>query len=42
MEGSWAVLGYLLFNYWMPIPLAAIFYPKLRFGAKQAQERKVR
>jgi uncharacterized protein (TIRG00374 family) len=36
------VLGYWLFNYWMPIPLTTIFYPKLRFGAKQARERKVR
>jgi uncharacterized protein (TIRG00374 family) len=36
------VLGYRLFNYWMPILLAAIFYPTLRFGAKQARERKVR
>jgi uncharacterized membrane protein YbhN (UPF0104 family) len=30
------VLGYRLFNYWMPIPLAAIFHPTLRWGAKKA------
>jgi uncharacterized protein (TIRG00374 family) len=36
------VLGYRLFNYWMPIPLAAIFYPTLRLGAKKARAHKVR
>ncbi|HSK84543.1 MAG TPA: hypothetical protein VK902_14280 [Rubrobacter sp.] len=36
------VLGYHLFNYWMPILLAAIFYPTLRFGAKKARARKLR
>jgi glycosyltransferase 2 family protein len=25
------VLGYRLFNFWLPIPLAALFYPTLRF-----------
>ena len=25
-----AVLGYRLFNFWLPIPLAAVFYPTLR------------
>jgi uncharacterized protein (TIRG00374 family) len=24
------VLGYRLFNFWLPIPLSAIFYPSLR------------
>ena len=24
------ILGYRLFNFWMPIPLAAVFYPTLR------------
>jgi glycosyltransferase 2 family protein len=36
------VLGYRLFNYWMPILLAAIFYPTLRFGAENARARKLR
>lgn len=27
------ILGYRLFNFWMPIPLAAIFYPTLRAKA---------
>lgn len=36
------VLGYRLFNYWMPIVLAAIFYPTLRLGEKKARARKVR
>jgi uncharacterized protein (TIRG00374 family) len=35
------VLGYRLFNYWLPIVLAAIFYPTLRLGAKKTQTRKV-
>jgi uncharacterized membrane protein YbhN (UPF0104 family) len=36
------VLGYRLFNYWVPILLAAIFYPTLRLGAKNIRARKVR
>ena len=36
------VLGYRLFNYWMPILLALIFYPTLRLGAKNVRARKVR
>ena len=36
------VLGYRLFNYWMPLLLAVIFYPTLRLGAKSARARKVR
>jgi glycosyltransferase 2 family protein len=35
------VLGYRLFNYWLPIMLAAIFYPTLRLGAKKTRARKV-
>ncbi len=27
------VLGYRLFNFWLPIPLAVLLYPTLRFGA---------
>ncbi|HEX2729662.1 MAG TPA: lysylphosphatidylglycerol synthase transmembrane domain-containing protein [Rubrobacteraceae bacterium] len=30
-EAAIPVLGYRLFNFWLPIPLAAIFYPTLRF-----------
>lgn len=29
-EAAIPVLGYRLFNFWMPIPLAAVFYPTLR------------
>ena len=33
------VLGYRLFNFWLPIPLAAILYPTLHVGsAKYARE----
>ena len=32
-EAAIHILGYRLFNLWLPIPLAAIFYPTLRFGA---------
>ncbi len=35
------VLGYRLLNYWMPIPLAVIFYPTLRLGAKRIRARRV-
>jgi uncharacterized protein (TIRG00374 family) len=35
------VLGYRLFNFWLPIVLAAIFYPTLRLGAKKTRARKV-
>jgi glycosyltransferase 2 family protein len=28
------VLGYRLFNFWLPIPLAVLLYPTLRFGAR--------
>lgn len=36
------VLSYRLFNYWMPILLAIIFYPTLRLGANNARARKAR
>jgi uncharacterized protein (TIRG00374 family) len=29
-ESAMPILGYRLFNFWLPIPLAAIFYPTLR------------
>jgi glycosyltransferase 2 family protein len=29
-EAATPILGYRLFNFWLPIPLAAVFYPKLR------------
>lgn len=29
-EAAIPVLGYRLFNFWLPIPLAAVFYPTLR------------
>ena len=32
-EAAVPILGYRLFNFWLPIPLAAIFYPTLRLGA---------
>jgi glycosyltransferase 2 family protein len=32
-EAAVPILGYRLFNFWLPIPLAAIFYPTIRFGA---------
>ena len=34
-----AVLGYRLFNFWLPIPLAAIFYPTLQWGFKRRKRR---
>jgi uncharacterized protein (TIRG00374 family) len=32
-DAAIAVLGYRLFNFWLPIPLAVLLYPTLRFGA---------
>jgi uncharacterized protein (TIRG00374 family) len=29
------VLGYRLFNFWLPIPLAVLLYPTLSFGARR-------
>jgi uncharacterized protein (TIRG00374 family) len=38
-EAAIPILGYRLFNFWLPIPLAAIFYPTLRLGAGRAARR---
>ncbi len=32
-ESAIPVLGYRLFNYWLPIPLALILYPTLQLGS---------
>jgi hypothetical protein len=32
-EAAIPILGYRSFNFWLPIPLAAIFYPTLWLGA---------
>jgi glycosyltransferase 2 family protein len=32
-EAAIPVLGYRLFNYWLPIPLALVFYPTLHLGS---------
>ncbi len=32
-DAAISVLGYRLFNFWLPIPLAVLLYPTLRFGA---------
>lgn len=34
-EAAIPILGYRLFNFWLPIPLAAIFYPTLRLGSRR-------
>jgi uncharacterized protein (TIRG00374 family) len=34
-EAAIPILGYRLFNFWMPIPLAAIFYPTLGRGVRK-------
>lgn len=34
------VLGYRLFNFWLPIPLAVLLYPTLRFGAPRERKRR--
>ncbi len=31
-EATIPILGYHLFNFWLPIPLAAVFYPTLRLN----------
>ena len=36
------VLGYRLFNFWLPIVLATLFYPTLRLRAKTSRARRVR
>jgi uncharacterized protein (TIRG00374 family) len=33
-EAAIPVLGYRLFNFWLPIPLAAVFYPTLRHARR--------
>jgi uncharacterized protein (TIRG00374 family) len=33
-EAAIPVLGYRLFNFWLPIPLAAVFYPTLRSAGR--------
>jgi uncharacterized protein (TIRG00374 family) len=38
-EAAVPILGYRLFNFWLPIPLAAIFYPTLRLRAGRAIRR---
>jgi glycosyltransferase 2 family protein len=35
-EAAIPILGYRLFNFWLPIPLAALFYPTLRLRAGRA------
>jgi glycosyltransferase 2 family protein len=34
-EAAIPVLGYRLFNFWLPIPLAVLLYPTLGFGARR-------
>lgn len=34
-EAAVPILGYRLFNFWLPIPLAAVFYPALQIGAER-------
>jgi glycosyltransferase 2 family protein len=36
-EAAIPILGYRLFNYWLPIPLAAIFYPTLRRAERRTR-----
>jgi glycosyltransferase 2 family protein len=33
-EAAIPILGYRLFNFWLPIPLAAVFYPTLRLAGR--------
>ena len=33
-EAAMPILGYRLFNFWLPIPLAAVFYPTLRLAGQ--------
>ncbi len=33
-EATIPILGYRLFNFWLPIPLAAAFYPTLRLAGQ--------
>ena len=34
-EAAIPILGYRLFNFWLPIPLAAVFYPTLHIAAER-------
>jgi uncharacterized membrane protein YbhN (UPF0104 family) len=34
-EAAIPILGYRLFNFWLPIPLAAVFYPTLQLGGEK-------
>ena len=38
-EAAVAILGYRLFNFWLPIPLAAIFYPTLNMRYKNRRKK---
>ncbi len=33
-DAAIAMLGYRLFNFWLPIPLAVLLYPTLKFGVR--------
>jgi uncharacterized membrane protein YbhN (UPF0104 family) len=33
-EAAIPILGYRIFNFWLPIPLAAVFYPTLRHAGQ--------
>ena len=33
-EAAIAILGYRLFNFWLPIPLAAVLYISLRLAGR--------
>jgi uncharacterized protein (TIRG00374 family) len=35
-EAAIPILGYRLFNFWLPIPLALIFYPTLRYHGRDS------
>jgi uncharacterized protein (TIRG00374 family) len=35
-EAAIPILGYRLFNFWLPIPLAAVFYPTLRYNGRDS------
>lgn len=35
-EAAIPILGYRLFNFWLPIPLAAVFYPTLRYHGRDS------
>jgi uncharacterized protein (TIRG00374 family) len=39
-EAAIPILGYRLFNFWLPIPLAIILYPTLQFGSAKRLRKK--